>query len=165
VWLVYDVRMWCTAGAETTCAPWWVVEGQAEDAAPTRIALPSLLRWLLQTQSDASGGPGAGRGVDMGSLPAWAQQVYRGTARAGRKAVRARAHRASSAAHGKRRRRALDRRRSRWESRWRESLCSAAGVGDQMSTPGDRWPPRREALRRREISHPPDAYGVTKFGV
>jgi hypothetical protein len=122
--LVHDVRMWCTAGAETTCAPWWVVEGQTEDAASTRIAPPSLLRWLLQTQSDASGGPGAGRGVDMGSLPAWAQQVYRGTARAGRKAVRARAHRASSAAHGERRRRALDRRRSLWESRWREKGSS-----------------------------------------
>ena len=73
--LVYDVRMWCTAGAERGCAPWWVMlmEGQAENAASTRIAPPSLLRWLIQTQSDASGGPGAGRGVD--SLPAWTQQV------------------------------------------------------------------------------------------
>ena len=136
--LVYDVRMWCTAGAERGCAPWWVMEGQAEDAAPTRIAPPSLMRWLLQTQSDASGGPGAGRRVDMGSLPAWAQQVYRGTARAGRKAVRARAHRASSAANGERRRRALDGQAHPLAEPLALELCSAAGAYDQMSTAGDR---------------------------
>ena len=141
--LVYDLRFLCTRGAETTCAPWWVVEGQAEDSVPSGAAPPSLPRRLRRQHAGASGGPGARRGVDMGPLPAWVPPVYRGTARAGRMAVRARAHRASSAANGERRRRALDRRRSLCESHWRERVCSVAGAYDQMSTSGDRCSTQR----------------------
>ena len=113
---------------------WW--KGRPRDAAPSGAAPPSLPRRLRRQHAGASGGPGARRGVDMGPLPAWAQQVYRGTARAGRMAARGGAHRASSAAHRKRRRRALERRRSLCESRWRERAVLAAGVGTEFTRRG-----------------------------